>query len=156
MIYLFTGQPGSGKTTLAAYLKKAFLESPMGYKNVFQIDGDDIREICNNKDYSDQGRKINIGQAFAIAKYLDRMENAFVIISMVCPFKELRDELKQSNKVVEIYVHTNETRGREAFFASNYEPPTENFIDMDTTGLSEFDAVNILFSKIFTTTETNQ
>jgi hypothetical protein len=37
------------------------------------------------------------------------------------------------DKLVEIYVHTEEKRGREEFHVENYEPPTENFIDIDTT-----------------------
>ena len=36
-------------------------------------------------------------------------------------------------RMVEIYVHTTETRGREKFH-TEYEPPLENFIDLDTTG----------------------
>jgi hypothetical protein len=37
---------------------------------------------------------------------------------------------------LEIYVHTTEKRGREKFFAETYEQPLENFLDMDTTGVS--------------------
>ena len=56
MIFILTGQPHSGKTTLAKHLKKA-LEISYGYRKVFHIDGDDLREILNNKDYSEQGRR---------------------------------------------------------------------------------------------------
>ena len=37
------------------------------------------------------------------------------------------------NDVIEIYVHTTEIRGRENFHVTNYEPPTENFVDINTT-----------------------
>ena len=32
-----------------------------------------------------------------------------------------------------MYLHTTELRGREKFFVEYYEPPVDNFIDMDTT-----------------------
>jgi hypothetical protein len=35
--------------------------------------------------------------------------------------------------VKEIYVRTSEERGREQFHVQDYEAPTENFIDLDTT-----------------------
>ena len=150
MIYLFTGQPGSGKTTLAKWLKEAFSKSqPIDSdRQFFLVDGDDMRRISNNKDYSDAGRKRNIGEAFAIAKYLDEYDNYDVIVSMVSPFKELRDELKSIANVVEIYVHTQDIRGREQFHVANYEPPTENFIEIDTTDVGEMTSLNELLNKL--------
>ena len=123
MIYYFTGQPGAGKTTLAELL------CDDGYVH---IDGDDIREIFDNKDYSEEGRKLNIRRAHDIAQFMDS-KGFPVIISLVSPFRELRDELKSKTDVVEIYVHTTETRGREKYHVSTYEPPIENFIDVDTS-----------------------
>jgi adenylylsulfate kinase-like enzyme len=146
MIFLFTGQPHAGKTTLANHLKTALnLRNPT--KLVYIVDGDDLRRIINNKDYSEQGRRINIGQAIAIAKYLDD-KNYDVIVSLVSPYKDLREELKSSNEVIEIYVHTTEIRGREAFHVSDYEPPTENFIDIDTTDVDVLISLNDLLKKI--------
>ena len=55
---------------------------------------------------------------------------------MVAPYKHIRNSLKQSNNVTEIYVHTTKIRGRENFFTDEYEPPTEDFIDIDTTQLT--------------------
>jgi adenylylsulfate kinase len=147
MIYLFTGQPHSGKTTLAKWLRKAILESKPS-KEVFHIDGDDLRRININQDYSEQGRKINIGQGFAIAKYLDEYARYDVILSMVAPYKEMRDELKENAEVIEIYVHTTNIRGRENFHVENYQPPTNYFIDIDTTNISEFESLNELLEKI--------
>jgi hypothetical protein len=147
MIYLFTGQPHSGKTTLAKWLRKAILESNPS-KEVFHVDGDDLRRINKNKDYSEQGRKINIGQGFAIAKFLDEYARYDVILSMVAPYKEMRDELKENAEVIEIYVHTTNIRGRENFHVENYQPPTNYFIDIDTTNISEFESLNELLEKI--------
>ena len=47
MIYWFTGQPGAGKTTLAKHLVNYFENN-----NVIHVDGDDLRDIFQNKDYS--------------------------------------------------------------------------------------------------------
>ena len=145
-IFWFTGQPHAGKTTLAKHLRTALmLNNPT--KLVYLVDGDDLRRIINNKDFSEQGRRINIGQAIAIAKYLDDA-NYDVIVALVSPYKDLRDELKASPNVVEIYVHTTEIRGREAFHVADYQPPTEDFIDIDTTGVDELISVNELLNNI--------
>ena len=48
MIIWLTGQPGSGKTTLC---KQMMLN--MG-SDVFHIDGDDLRDLFDNKDYSEK------------------------------------------------------------------------------------------------------
>ena len=50
MIYWFTGQPGAGKTTLAKHLM-----DNLGEDNPIHIDGDDLRDIFQNKDYSELG-----------------------------------------------------------------------------------------------------
>ena len=66
MIYWFTGQPGAGKTTLAKQLKDYLHPS-----NVILVDGDDIRDIFQNKDYSENGRRKNIEKAQDISLFLD-------------------------------------------------------------------------------------
>ena len=148
MIYWFTGQPHAGKTTLAKHLKTALtFREPL--KEVRLVDGDDLRKILNNKDYSEQGRRTNISQAIAIAKYLTH-SNCDVIVSLVSPYKDLREELKASYEVIEIYVHTKDVRGREAFHVADYQPPTENFIEIDTTAIDELISLNELLGKIET------
>jgi adenylylsulfate kinase len=131
MIYWFTGQPGHGKTVLAKMLKE-YIENKYSDKKVFHIDGDDLREILVNKDYSRQGRENNIRTAQNISLYLNN-KGYDVVVSLVAPYKELREEFKSRADVREIYVHTTEIRGREQFHVQDYEMPTENFIDLDTT-----------------------
>ena len=128
MIFWFTGQPGSGKTTLG----KALVDK-LG--NAFHIDGDDLRGLSSNVDYSEQGRINNIRTAQSIAMYLDNKEHD-VVVSIVAPYKWLREEFKKRHKVNEIYLHTTEIRGREHYFAEDYEVPTDNFLDLDTTNIS--------------------
>ena len=133
MIYLFTGQPGSGKTTLAKKLQMWLQTDKKNWrKSVFQIDGDQLREIFPNQDYSKEGREKNIQKAFDIAKYLDASGND-VVISLVSPYKQLREKFKSQCKVQEIYCHTKKIRGKENMFALDYEPPVEFYVDLDTT-----------------------
>ena len=51
MIIWLTGQPGSGKTTLANELIAYFKEHYESQK-IINIDGDDLRIISKNQDYS--------------------------------------------------------------------------------------------------------
>tara|TARA_B100000579_G_C22278513_1_gene597181 strand:+ start:145 stop:573 length:429 start_codon:yes stop_codon:yes gene_type:complete len=128
MIFWFTGQPGSGKTTLGKALLKNLDSS-------FHIDGDDLRGLSANADYSEQGRISNIRTAQSIAMYLDN-KGKNVVVSVVAPYRWLREEFKQRHNVNEIYLHTTEIRGREHYFAENYEAPEESFLDIDTTDIS--------------------
>lgn len=146
MIYLFTGQPGSGKTTLGKKLQMWLQTDKKNWrKSVFHIDGDQLRELFPNTDYSKEGRYKNITKAFDIAKYLDSCGND-VVISLVSPYKELREKLKSECKVQEIYCHTKKMRGREDKFALDYEPPTEYFVDLDTS-----DSPDNTFNKLLKT-----
>jgi len=128
MIYWFTGQPGAGKTTLAKHLVSYLTNT----QKVIHIDGDDLRLIFDNKDYSETGRRRNIERAQDIALFMNRT-GYDVVVSLVSPYKDQRDEFKKLSDCWEIYVHTTETRGRESFHVKNYEPPTEDFIDINTT-----------------------
>ena len=128
MIYWFTGQPGAGKTVLANLLKKD------KFGRAFRIDGDEMRELFANKDYSIKGRIANIDAAQKIAHYLHN-QGQTVIVSLVSPYLDQREEFKKilGDGLIEYYVHTNEERGREQYHVEGYQPPLNNFIDVDTT-----------------------
>jgi len=127
MIYWFTGQPCAGKTVLANKLKKV-------KPRAFRIDGDDMRELFSNKDYSINGRVINVGTAQRIAQYLNN-QGKDVIVSLVAPYIDQREDFKtlMGDQMVEFYIHTTEPRERDHFKAIAYTPPLTNFIDIDTT-----------------------
>jgi len=130
MIYWFTGQPGAGKTVLATALKQEL-------DNTFHVDGDDLRAIFDNKDYSETGRRKNIELAQQLAHFLHNKGNN-VVVSLVSPYKDQREEFKNKlgESLKEFYVHTTEIRGRENFHVENYQQPTENYLDLDTTNIS--------------------
>ena len=134
-----TGQPASGKTTLAnLLLDELSLNENQKY---FNIDGDDLRNLFQNKDYSRKGREANIRLGMSIAAYLIN-KNCVPIVSLVSPYRSLREEFKSSFRVLEVYIHTTEIRGREKYFVEEYEPPKKNFLDMDTTHKSELESLN--------------
>ena len=143
MIYWLTGQPGSGKTTLA----KSIMELRY-FSDWFHIDGDDIRELFNNKDYSKEGRMKNIQLAQHLAQYL-HSKGQNVLVSLVSPYKEQRElfKVKLENAIKEVCVHTSEVRGREQFFVEDYEPPTENYIDMCTDNITVAECVEKIFKR---------
>jgi len=127
MIYWFTGQPCAGKTVLANMLKKEHLP------HAFRIDGDDMRDLFSNKDYSIKGRVENVSTAQRIAHYLHN-QGEDVIVSLVSPYIDQREDFKTllGGNIKEIYVHTTEIRERDHFAAIAYVPPSKNFIDINT------------------------
>ena len=128
MIYWFTGQPAHGKTVLARHLHSYLKMKP------FMIDGDDLRELTTNKDYSINGRVNNVNTAQKIAHYLHN-QGKDVIVALVAPYVDQREDFKKllGSGIQEIYVHTSQPRERDHFKAIAYVAPSKNFIDIDTT-----------------------
>ena len=125
MILVFMGQPTSGKTTLC----KAFF-SWIKTKSNFPVrthylDGDKLRLIFQNKNYSREGRMQNLTLASNIAKY-EKSLNDIVIMALVYPYKEAREHLRSlGENVVFVYLHYNkeDNRGREQFWVEDFESP---------------------------------
>lgn len=146
MVYWFTGQPGAGKTVLATKLKELLQTEKRNWrKDAFHIDGDNLRELTMNKDYSEKGRVQNIKNAQIIANYLHH-NKCDVVISVVAPYRSQREEFKKElgTNIVEFYIHTTQKRERDHFKVDGYEEPVENFVDVDTTK----DNPNTSFNKI--------
>lgn len=142
MIYWLTGQPGAGKTTIA----KSMINRVSDFGTLFHIDGDHIRELFDNKDYSEAGRRKNVELAQQIAQYLT-INDVDVVVSLVSPYKDQRDKFreKMGKDYVEVYVHTTETRGRESYFVNEYGKPEGDYIDIDTTSISVHECVDKIF-----------
>jgi adenylylsulfate kinase len=132
MIYWFAGQPGSGKTALAIALKSALQKRG---QPVVHLDGEFLRALMHNKDFSEAGRVRNIKAAQQLAAKL-QSDGIVVVASFVSPYRRIREEFKRTNQVLEIYVHTTDVRGKEAYFVANFEPPLQDFVDLDTTNTS--------------------
>jgi len=130
-IIWLTGQPGSGKTTLAKELHKK-ISQKNSKNNIILVDGDDLRNITINTDYSRKGRESNIITAQKIAHFLSN-KDFIVIVALVAPYLQIRENFKSLTSVLEVYLHTSEIRGREHFFAKDYEKPKKDFLEIDTT-----------------------
>lgn len=143
MIYWFTGQPCAGKTTLAKMLENHIKD------NVYLIDGDDLRDLTTNKDYSINGRVNNVNTAQKIAHYLHN-QGQDVIVSLIAPYIDQREDFKYliGKDITEIYVHTVEPRERDHFKAIAYTPPFANYIDIDTTYDNEYESFQKLLKEL--------
>tara|TARA_R110001606_G_C15306379_1_gene643143 strand:+ start:693 stop:1133 length:441 start_codon:yes stop_codon:yes gene_type:complete len=128
MIYWFTGQPGAGKTVLADLLKQN------KFRKAYRIDGDQMRDLFSNKDYSIKGRIANIDAAQKISHYLHN-QGQDVIVSLVSPYLDQREEFKEilGSKLVEFYIHTTSQRGREKYHVEGYQKPNNHFTYINTT-----------------------
>jgi adenylylsulfate kinase-like enzyme len=152
-IFWFTGQAGAGKTELAnmlklrlireqtivqqTYIGKDIWSSHIPNKKFVIIDGDDIRELYKNTDYSVEGRKANVDFVQKMCLFLKK-NNIVPIVCMVSPFAEQRRAFIQEENGIEIYVHCNEIRGRENYHIDYYEKPVnyDNAVEIDTTNKS--------------------
>jgi adenylylsulfate kinase-like enzyme len=127
-MYWFTGQAGAGKTTLAILLKNKLQKEFLKKKFVI-LDGDEIRELFNNQDYSKEGRLSNVGMVQNCCRFL--IKNDIVpIVCMVSPFEKQRKEFCKEVDGVEIYVECDEIRGREHFHVDYYEKPRHTLYDV--------------------------
>ena len=144
MIIWFTGQPGSGKTTLANSIIQRLSKENM---KIINLDGDDLRNINKNKDYSKEGRIKNISTAISIMRFLSNKQY-LCVVSIVAPYKFLRDELKDEFPFLEVYLYTSEIRGREEFFAKDYEIPTDpNTLKINTGDLNIEESTEKVFNR---------
>jgi len=130
MIIILTGQPNSGKTTLALELVHRLHELRKDITATI-IDGDSLRKVTRNSDYSKDGRRKNVNSAINLAINSDT-SNDYTVVALVSPFKDLRELLKNNVKhtVKEIYLHSS--RLREGKMVDYYEPPLNNYLDIDT------------------------
>lgn len=88
--YLIFGRADAGKTTYARHVLLNYLNA--GRPAVI-IDGDFIRNLYNNNDYSHNGRMINLQQCAALAKAYMILD-VVPIIAVVCPKVEYRSLIK--------------------------------------------------------------
>lgn len=145
-LYWFTGQPGAGKTTLAEMLKEK-LEKKHKKRKFIILDGDEIRNIFKNNDYSKEGRFTNVDIVQNCCEFLIK-KNIVPIVSMVSPFREQRFEFCKKIDGCEIFVESEEIRGKEHLFVDYYERPffplRENQITIDTSYLKPEQSIKLI------------
>lgn len=137
MIIVFIGQPHSGKTTLAEALQIEFFGM---YKRSYPVvDGDEIRRIFQNKDFSTEGRLKNLNRISDIARFL-KDKYQVVMVSAVYPLKEARAYLESiCDEVLWVHLSYDEARGRENFHVEDYELPEDevkNLLKLNTSQLN--------------------
>lgn len=138
MIVVLFGQPGSGKTTLAKQFPSC--------KN---IDGDELRELFSNKDYSREGRIKNLNRASDIAHYLHRHGND-IILSLVYPYKEARDYLRSLDPEAKfVFLVYELDRGREHFHVQDFEyPDKDEALYLNTEWLTEEQCIKQIYEYV--------
>ena len=94
-IYWLTGLPCSGKSTIAEELSR--------HLNAEILDGDEIRAITNNNDFSREGRANHMKSVAAMANLLSKYTH--VVVALVSPLRRVREEIKRKySNVYEIYL----------------------------------------------------
>jgi hypothetical protein len=135
MIVVLFGQPCSGKTTLANQIEADYY-----------IDGDQLRTMFQNKDYSKQGRINNLNRASDIATYLHYNGNK-VVLSLVYPYQEARDYLNSLvSGVFWVYLTYEGERGREANHVADFDLPYYDDLNVmiSTSATSEEDSLKLI------------
>jgi bifunctional enzyme CysN/CysC len=84
---LFTGLSGAGKSTIAAGVEEAYVQSG---RHAFLLDGDNLRHGINGDlGFSDQDRKENVRRAGEVARMFAE-SGSLALIALICPFEEDR------------------------------------------------------------------
>lgn len=121
MVYWITGASSAGKTVYAKRIKK-HLEK-FGAK-VLLYDGDEVRDVDGNVDYSDESREKHIMTIAKFAAIAER-QGFVVIIALISPLKEWRMKARKLfDKSILIYLP-----GGTLWDGSTYEiPDTEEIM----------------------------
>jgi len=114
-------------------------------RSLINIDGDKLRELFANKDYSREGRIKNLNRASDIAVFLNDMGED-VILSLVYPYEEARSYLNSlSNKVKWVYLTYEGGRGREGNHVADFEEPAlEDVLSLNTSKTSVNDCLKAI------------
>lgn len=129
MIIVLFGQPTSGKSTIANYITENSF-------NFINIDGDYLRKIFQDKNYSREGRIRNLNRASDIAVYLNSL-SFDIILSLVYPYQEARDYLNSLCEDVKwVYLTYDGERERDSYHVKDFEIPGEEVLKLNTSELS--------------------
>ena len=121
MIVVFYGQPSSGKTTLAKLLQeRVFLQNQ---PTPVIIDGDEIRTIFKDTDYSKEATLNNLRRVSDIAVFLESKYN-LVIISELYHTQVAREYLEGiCDNVLWVHLFNVDFRERQEFHIKDFDLP---------------------------------
>lgn len=88
-IVWFSGQPGTGKTTLATEIARHVTWRPIEV-----VDGEGLREELPGLGFDRRDRDLNVRVAGLLARKLTHHGTA-VLVALVSPFRETREEVKR-------------------------------------------------------------
>lgn len=131
----------SGKTTLARLLSSAKLGLGCPW-----IDGDVVRKLVGNHDYSTEGRRENIALIQEMA-VVSSKHNKCCVVSAIAPFRDQREAFKLKHQVFEIYLSSPAVDCDTHQYVSYYEPPLQNFMSVSTQ-LSPQTCLSMILKKL--------
>lgn len=150
-----TGLQGSGKSTLADALIKdiKFLNI-----NPIKLDGDEIRDVLQNQDYSPEGRN-KLAFSYARMAHLLASQGHIVVVATVSMFHDVRNWSRENNKnYLEVFlnvpIQTLEARNKKNLFSQNkiemqdYELPYNPDFELDDSDKAFSMAIETALHKI--------
>ena len=136
----FTGNSGAGKTTLAdAVQRKLYCNVPQILS--VKLDGDEMREsISLGAGFSKEDRSEHNRRVARLARVLS--EQMTVLVSVIAPFQDVRDELEKICNPKWIYVKRDLPEDHDR----PYEPG--DYFTVDTDKLTVKESVDLILKEI--------
>lgn len=131
-VYWITGLSGAGKTTIGTLLHGNMHET---VGNLVLLDGDQLREVIQNKDYSYEGRKQVAYQYSKLCRML-ALQGINVIICTISMYDEVREWNKKNiENYCEIYLKVSIEelirRDQKKLYSSALDKKASNVMGVD-------------------------
>lgn len=138
-IFLY-GQSGAGKSTLAREIARR-------WPNFVMVDGDEIRKETGNYTYGRGGRYANVNAGVDKARHLSNVGRN-VVCSFMAPYEQMRRMIRRDlSGVIMVYLYYDKeqiTRGREQYWATDFEQENDFDISINTGLCSEEEALRVI------------